>query len=175
MLEETTAREFINEALTESGSIFSKYKVWGYKKTVTHYKRKQRNFITELSKDFAGWSVKNVLDNLNINILEFDESCIYEGYSNQDGIAINPICDNPIRTAIHEIAHCVLGFEYEDKDQNETEVEMVCYIVCKQIGINDDLPYSRHYIKVNLKDNEFTENSITKCITAAETIIDAGY
>lgn len=176
MLEETTAREFIEEALTLPGSLFSKYKIWEpTKKMVAKYKRAHRNLQTELSTEFNGWSVMNVLDNLNISILDFDSKEFIDGYSNQNGIAINILADNLIRTAIHEIAHYVLGFDFEDYDLNEAEAEMVCYIVCKQIGIDDDLPYSRHYIKLSIKDGEFPENSKTKCINAAEEIINAGY
>ena len=84
-----------------------------------------------------------------------DGNC--QGYArpNASTIAINPIATNPAKTALHEIAHCLLhsdAVQMADnaslaRDVKEVEAELTAYLVLSLLGVTDNMDESRGYIQ----------------------------
>lgn len=116
---------------------------------------------------------------LGITIEEYasvDGNC--QGYARpkENVIAINPVAANPVKTAIHEIAHCLLHKERKyAKEIREVQAELTNYIVLSMIGASETtLKESRGYIQGWLKQNELTDEISKEVINAANKILEYG-
>ena len=129
------------------------------------------------------WNQQKALEALDIKKIKFEKvNGNTQGYAFSRNIAINPIAENPLKTAVHEMAHIILGHTAETeneyiqnltKEQREVEAESVAFIFC---AVNEcsDLANSRGYIQHYLKNNELDEKSAKRIFTTANKIIKAG-
>jgi antirestriction protein ArdC len=106
-------------------------------------------------------------------------------------IALNPLCQEPIKTTLHEIAHCLLHGRDSDnevfnhgsalpKSIKEYEAESTAYIVGTMLNILSDQAreYSRGYIQDWVKDDlgktsKIPESSVRRIFGAVDKIIKA--
>ena len=141
-----------------------------------------KEFEIESSPEFC---LDKALNSLNIKQESFqmlNGNC--QGYAipNEGKIAINPVAYNPFKTAIHEIAHCLL---HKDKSQivdgrmldrsiEEFEAETTAYLVSSSLGKIKDLEYSRGYIADWINEDDIKEANFKRAIQAAHEILSAG-
>lgn len=161
--------------------IFISKNYWFALSQTKEYKADKKNTNKKLENDVLEWNVKTALKTLKIKQIKFNSvNGNAQGYANKNGIAINPLAAFPIKTAIHEIAHKILGHVEEiesnaimDRSIMEAEAEMTNYLVMASLGL-DGLEHARDYIQNWLSGQKFPETSAQKCITAANKILDAG-
>jgi len=139
----------------------------------------------------AEWSVSRALSALNITQKPFalvDGNV--QGYAvpTQREVAISPLCDHPLRTLFHEIAHVDLhgnaeGLEHHGrdlpKDVKEVEAEAVSYLVAETLGIESECSAnSRGYIQDWMRDKtaraDFAKTRASRVFGCAQRIIAAG-
>lgn len=107
-----------------------------------------------------------------------------QGYAkpNEKTIAINPVAQLPLKTTIHEMAHCILHStdamiadgSILDVSLKECEAESVTLIVSDALGLEGQ-EYSRDYIQHWWGvGNEIPEMNARRIFTAAGKILDAG-
>lgn len=111
-----------------------------------------------------------------------DGNC--QGYAKpaQGQIAISPIAANPLKTTIHEMAHCLLhadqttmnDSERLDCDVKEVEAELTAYIVMSVLGQTDRLHESRGYIQGWMQSNTNEKVRYSKVFSAVDKILKAG-
>lgn len=113
--------------------------------------------------------------NLGIKIIPYDlVNGNTQGFSNDEGIAINPLGVHKTRTAIHEIAHHLLHKNNKaDTATKEVEAEMVSFVLGSILGL-DGAEESRGYIRHWLGSNELQEKTAMKAICLANKIYQAG-
>ena len=106
-----------------------------------------------------------------------------QGYAVPDAktIAISPIAFDPIKTALHEIAHCLLhsGQTMSDtselsSDVREVEAELTAYLVKSLLGITKGLEYSRGYIRNWIENDTCEKVRFAKVFGAVDRIIKSG-
>ena len=111
-----------------------------------------------------------------------DGNC--QGYAKpaQGQIAINPVAANPLKTTIHEMAHCLLHADQTsmndganlDKDVKEVEAELTAYIVMAVLGHTERLHESRGYIQSWIQSNTNEKVRYSKVFGAVDKILKAG-
>lgn len=122
------------------------------------------------------WDYKKALDSLGIKEVPFNmTNGNVQGYANENGIAVNPLCKHKVRTVVHEIAHKLLHFKDDNSDTGlkEVEAELTSYVVGLVLHI-DGVEESRGYIKHWLGSNELSEKTAMKALTTATKILNAG-
>lgn len=129
------------------------------------------------------WNLSRALEGLEIQRVLFEMingNC--QGYAMGRKIAINPLAAFPLKTALHEMAHVLLGHTAEanctDSDKTprnlaEVEAESVAYIV-SSILETDGQDSSRAYIQGWLGTETISDQSIRKIFACADKIIKAG-
>lgn len=128
-------------------------------------------------KDFD-W--KLACKNLGIKIVNYDMTdgnCQGWARPDQMELAINPVCKTPMKTAIHEMAHCLMhGKECKyTREIREVQAETTNYIILTLLGADDTLTSDcRGYIQNWLKDNELDDKICKEIINAANKILEAG-
>lgn len=104
----------------------------------------------------------------------------YATYNNE--IAINPLAQLPFKTLFHELGHIVLGHtnkevlaDNEELTKNiiEVEAEATALLCLESLGMNGS-EFCRGYIQSWLGNNELTEKSAQRIISAADKILKAG-
>jgi antirestriction protein ArdC len=132
----------------------------------------------------VGWDRNTALRTLEISEVPFHETdgnC--QGYAIPDRreIAINPVAALPMKTTLHETAHCLLhageqvaadGLELP-RSLREVEAESVALIVTEALGL-EGVEYSRGYIQGWLRGNPIPEPNARRIFAAAEKILRAG-
>jgi hypothetical protein len=134
------------------------------------------------------FDLNKVLAKFSIKLEEFStvqNGCLGYARPKNKTIAISPLNTQPLQTAIHEIAHCLLHGNQEgvlndsnflDRDIKELEAEGVAYFVCKILGLYNDaeLEGSRAYIKhwIKTPDNIPVE-AVNRIIKTVDRIIQA--
>lgn len=130
------------------------------------------------------WDVYTALKNLKIKKIPYETvNGNAQGYASREGIAINVLAVNPVKTIIHEMAHILLGhldksvfsFDLADRGVQEAEAEMTAYLVIASLGL-EGLEYSRNYIQdwLACSGATFKDSNANKVITAADKILKAG-
>lgn len=136
------------------------------------------------------WSVARALEILDIDQVPFtntDGTCLGTARMTDGGqkeIMVNPMADDHLRVAIHEIAHHEVGHtaeisEFIDNDRTprnlrEVEAEAVALIVCESLGLEGSV-YSRGYIQHWWGEgNEVPEASAQKIFSVANNILRTG-
>jgi len=131
------------------------------------------------------WKLGRALEGLSIEQVPFAIlSGNPQGYATDGKIAINPMAVMPMKTAIHEIAHNVLGHvkdgerivdgEILSRNAVEVEAESVAMIVSDALGLSGQ-EYSRGYIQNWWNSGEdIPENMARRIFSAANKIIQAG-
>lgn len=130
------------------------------------------------------WSLEKALSVLEIPRLdEFKTSWNCQGYASKRGIAISPIAKYPIKTAVHEMAHILLGHceggDITDgvdlaRSVQEVEAESVAYLVCAALGFEDMLAESRGYIQSWAKSGDDSTVRTNKIFVVADKILKSG-
>ena len=135
------------------------------------------------------WSAERALEALAITREDFQHiNGNVQGYAEPDArrVAVSPLAVNPIKTLLHEIAHCLLHSEQgriEDAAElthslAEVEAESVAYLCCAVLGL-PGLDESRGYVQGWLarsgRDAEaFTGQHARRVMAAADKILKAG-
>lgn len=127
---------------------------------------------------------EKALRELEITKVAFDEvDGNTQGFARKGQIAINPLAELPVKTLIHELAHCLLHLEgdvefVDDKTAEhnikEVEAEGVALFVSLALGLEENIPYAVGYIKNWNKNNEIPADSIKRIFRAADKILKAG-
>lgn len=141
-----------------------------------------KDFKIESSPEFY---LEDALKILNIEQESFkilNGNC--QGYAipNKRKMAINPVAYNPFKTAIHEIAHCLLHEDKNliidgkalDKSIMEFEAETTAYLVCSSLGQLEGLEYSRGYISNWINQDDIKEENFKRSFATANQILKAG-
>lgn len=110
-----------------------------------------------------------------------------QGYSHGTSYAINPVAVHPLKTAVHELAHIVLGHTARDDYSThrglcEFQAESVAYIVMSEVAPLKDgdtewswsPASSRAYVQQWLGDTQVTDAHIKAVFSAANKILVAG-
>lgn len=96
-------------------------------------------------------------------------------------IAINPVAALPLKTTLHELAHCLLhsgealaadGLELP-RDLKEVEAEGTAYVVSEVLQ-QPGTAYSRGYIQGRLKVSDIPNVNARRILSTAEKILSAG-
>lgn len=129
------------------------------------------------------WNENKALEALGITRVAFtvtDGNC--QGYADGNAIAVSPIAEHPQRTALHEIAHVVLGHtsermndagEQTPRDIRELEAECTAMLVCASLGL-PGVEESRGYIQNWYHGNTVPEHNAQRIFSAADKILKAG-
>lgn len=131
-----------------------------------------------------------LLHELGIQEIEF--SCMQtlnvQGYAKTQlgQIAINPVATHPVKTCLHEIAHCLLHKSDGDdelslhgvdmpRDLKEVEAETTAYLAGSFFNVLGETAksHSRGYIQNWLLTSEIPERSIQRIFGAVDKIIKA--
>lgn len=138
-----------------------------------------------LPEQLPGFEIIKALKILGITQEEFRSiNGNYQGYVFPDLniIAVNSLAYAPYKTAIHEIAHCLLhkdsakivdGADLE-KSVKEFEAETVAYLVCCSLGKFEHLDYSRGYIANWIRRDDIEEKNFKRAFDTANKILKAG-
>ncbi|MBX9865490.1 MAG: ImmA/IrrE family metallo-endopeptidase [Burkholderiales bacterium] len=127
---------------------------------------------------------------LNIQEIDFSQfqSLNCQGYARPDcnQVAINPVATFPIKTMLHEVAHCLLHKRDEDgsltshgvdlpRDIREVEAEATAYLAGCFLDVLDDKAklFSRGYIQDWMLVSELPEKNIQRIFGAVDKIIKA--
>lgn len=99
-------------------------------------------------------------------------------------LMLNPLYEDCLPTALHEIAHIALGhLDLDAKERNalghslmEVEAEATAYLCCCALGIDDDdiLNDSAKYTQTYLKTTELADKTARKIFAACDRILRAG-
>ena len=138
---------------------------------------------------FPEFDKAKLLTGLGISEILFSKqkSLNSQGYANpnRNEIAINPIAKYPIKTILHEIAHCLLHKRNEGsltihgieipRDLREVEAESTAYLVGCFLDLFDEQCkyYSRGYIQNWILTSEIPERSVQRIFGAVDKIIKA--
>lgn len=133
--------------------------------------------IKEMNKPIE-FDLCKVVNALGIELIKYDMldgNC--QGYARPDKkqLAINPVAEDPTKTAVHEIAHILLEHHKGDLDRatKEVQAELVTYMVMSMLGASDlSLEHSRGYIQHWLQDNELTQDVSKKAMNIASRILE---
>lgn len=165
----------------EEGEIEKAWTAFEYKLGWFTIHQTNANF-TEFSTP-PEWNLHQALVRLEIKIEPFkllDGNC--QGYAYGKTIALNPVAEQPIKTAIHEIAHIVLGHtaelmgqtdQFTPKDVRELEAEAVAMLLTDALGLGN-IEESRAYIQHWYRENAVSERVAQRIFTAAQKILTAG-
>jgi antirestriction protein ArdC len=130
-----------------------------------------------------GWEKARALAALDITETPFDlmdGNC--QGFACARSIAISPVAALPFKTAIHEMAHIVLGHTAETtpqddertpRDLREVEAEATALLVCAALA-QPGIEQCRGYIQHWYQGNEIPEANARRILKAADQIIRAG-
>lgn len=132
------------------------------------------------------WKLETVEKNLGIKRVEFHAIDItIQGYSRGKEYALNPVARFPLKTAVHEIGHILLGHtiaprEGEKKlpplEIQECQAELAAHLVLNEPGMLDEemASSSRAYIQDWRKNVELPDSAIRQVLSATERILKAG-
>ena len=151
------------------------YTAFTWKNVVFTYAQTDKKPFKQTEKETKKWDYVKACRNLNINIIPFDlVNGNVQGFSNENGIAINPVGTHKDRTAIHEIAHSLLHKNSEkDANMKEVEAELVSFVlgsILKLKGAEESRGYIRHW----LGSNKLEEKTAMRAICIANKIYQAG-
>lgn len=131
------------------------------------------------------WTLERALGNLAITQVPFESfegDC--QGYSFDRNIAINPVAVNPLKTAVHELAHVVLGHtvagsqaEYvQHRGTKEFQAESTAYLTLNELEAMDELTASRSraYCQTWLKGERPSDVAIGQVFAAHDEILRSG-
>lgn len=148
---------------------------------------------TNAPKDFVlpdlqtpAFGLGKAIETLGINIIPFKQTNgNMQGYAKpqEKAIAVSPLAAIPVKTTLHEIAHCIMHNELETLHENfgrdikELEAEAVAYFVCKTLNLctDEQLASSRAYIQTWF--NNFAaiqEKTAQRIFSAVDKILKAG-
>lgn len=130
-----------------------------FAKAFLSYSQFKKSDLLKEHKVECSFDMEEVASRLGLSITTYqsvDGNC--QGYCtpSRGTIAINPLAENPQKTFIHEVAHCLLHkgeLRFVDgkqltRDIREAEAELTSYVVNVMLGASDDeLAYSRGYIQ----------------------------
>jgi hypothetical protein len=131
-----------------------------------------------------GFDLDAALQTLNITRTPFEGiNGNVQGFAYQREIAVSPIAELPLKTALHEIGHVVLDhttsqklvdLEHMDPNIREVEAESVALICCESLGL-PGAEAARGYIQHWLHgEKEIPNQSAARIFSAAQTILKAG-
>ena len=133
-----------------------------------------------------GWDKEQALSELGINELPFTNapSGNIQGFANRDGVSVNPVAKEPMKTLAHEIAHKLMHIDSETSEifdgeiiarsDREVEAETVAMIVVHALGF-DGTAYSIGYIRNWMNEGfEYTDKMARRILSAANKILKAG-
>lgn len=132
--------------------------------------------------ELPAWSVTAAALTLNITKESFSGlDGNIQGYSHGTTYAVNPVAVHPLKTAVHELAHIVLGHTSGDEYSAhrgicEFQAESVAYIVMSEVASAEawSPATSRAYVQQWLSDTVVTDAQIKACFSAANKILVAG-
>lgn len=171
----------------ESDDPKAKKTIFIYKKNWFKLSDTDGEAFKEVETVVENFDFKKCLENLKIEQIEFnDVSGNCQGYAipKKQKIAISKLAANPLKTGLHEVAHCLLHSEEAllgdslelSKSIKEFEAEGVAYIVSTRLNLGG-LEYSRGYIQDWLKHcstKEITDKNFNRILTACDKILKAG-
>lgn len=132
--------------------------------------------------ELPAWSVTAAALELKITREAFaDLDGNKQGYSHGHAYAVNPVAVHPLKTAVHELAHVVLGHTTDDEYSThrglcEFQAEAVAYIVMSEVGSPEQWSpsTSRAYVQQWLGETQVTDAHIKAVFSAANKILVAG-
>lgn len=128
-----------------------------------------------------------LLTNLNIQEVKFSNfqslNCQGNAKPSLNQIAINPVAAYPIKTLLHETAHCLLHKRDElahhnldmPRDIREVEAEATAYLAGSFLGVltEEAKVFSRGYIQDWMALSELPEKNIQRIFGAVDKILKA--
>lgn len=131
------------------------------------------------------WKLETALGRLSVEQVAFE---LFEGdthgYSFDRKIAINPVATNPLKTALHELAHIQSGHTAPEKMAEysthrgvmEFEAEAPAYLTLNRLGLLDDkaASSSRAYCQSWLRGEDPSEASISRVLRVHDELYGAG-
>lgn len=143
--------------------------------------------VDPVADQAPGFDAKRAAETLGLKVEAFESiSGNVQGYShpNARALAINPVAADPVKTMIHEMAHCLLhaddaeisdGAEL-DRGLREVEAEGAAYLVCCAVGHTQSADCMRGYMQSWLQRSahDFGSANARRIFTAADRIIKAG-
>ena len=131
----------------------------------------------ETLQDF---DIYKACQNLGIAIKKYDMidgNC--QGYAipEEKAIALNPLAENPLKTLVHEVAHCILHQKDADEKRRrirEVEAECTAYLTLNVLGKTEYNKESRGYIQHWLDGAEVEEKTAQRIFGAVNKILKAG-
>ena len=135
--------------------------------------------------EIKAWDYYKALKVLDITEAPFEKTNgNIQGYARERKLAINPVATDATATALHEIAHIVLG--HTDKEQQEEykqhrgvkefQAEAVAYLLQNELYLAEPeaLSESRAYIQGWMGDVKPDDKAIRQIFNATDKIIKAG-
>jgi antirestriction protein ArdC len=130
------------------------------------------------------FNIKDALAKLEIEQVQYRQvngNCQGYAYPNKKQIAVNPVAENPFKTMLHEIAHCLLHSEAETMNDaiilprcvKEVEAELTAYLVSVILGMETGLAESRGYIQAWFSRGD-EKPRLNKVYGAVNSILNAG-
>ena len=129
------------------------------------------------------WDKERALANLQITQIKFDlTNGNVLGFARKREVAVSPLAPLPIKTLVHEMAHCMLHTseaDFNDSEQTpkslrEVEAEAVAMIMCESLKL-PGVEYARGYIQSYLKAGEvIPERSAMRIFGCADRLLRAG-
>jgi hypothetical protein len=136
------------------------------------------------STSIPNWNRTKALVALNIIETPFDlVNGNVQGFARERSIAVSPVAANPFKTAVHEMAHVLLGHtaEGEQSDSDitprnlrEAEAECVAMLCCAALelpGVAEARGYVQHWWG---QGNPIPERSAQRVLKVADQILKAG-
>ncbi|HEU0196151.1 MAG TPA: ArdC-like ssDNA-binding domain-containing protein [Nevskiaceae bacterium] len=141
----------------------------------------------EAERKVPGFDLAKAMAELQLKQEAFEDACgNKQGYSypNRGVLAVSPIASDPLKTTIHEMAHCLLHSDKEeivdgvelDRGLGEVEAEGTAYIVCASLGVTEHLDTMRGYIQAwyDRSDRKVEAKNARRIFAAADRILRAG-
>lgn len=131
------------------------------------------------------WNLERALGVLGISRVPFEHiDGNVQGYSKGKELAINPVAAHPLKTAIHEIGHILLGHTmpgqleaYEHhRGIQEMQAEATALLALKEMGMLDEeqATYSRDYIQGWMQGEKPPDAAIRQMFGVTERLLRAG-
>lgn len=150
------------------------------------------DFLTAPGSQPFGWQLRRALRKLKITLVPFRAwTDGINGYAHHREIAISPLALHPCATAVHEMAHVLLGHTTDDelraystivrvKSFAECEAEAVTWICARMFGFRGmterrSADYIRAFGKRYRREGLFSDESVARIQSVAQRILDAGW
>lgn len=164
----------------------------GEKEVLTYFFPRNRWFAMrdtegkEIKLETPKFSLNRILGNLGIKLIDFDHlNGNVQGFCRKGNIAINPVAENPIKTALHEIAHSLLHSQeekiHDEKGIRECEAESTALLAGMALNVLDEkakknsVGYIKHWMSQykDMDEGKLIERCAKNIFSAVDRILKA--